>query len=227
MMSLPAAILAGCLSGILVSLLVAWLPFRQMQGGEAPVKDSVNVHPRLTWKLTLLLTAIMSLASVLLYLVPIGKLNYLYKLIFIAYLLPVSLVDIRHHRVPWSFSIIGIALGILLGTRHAGWVMTLIGGVTNFAIYLVVYALGKKMPAFASRAGDGVPIGFGDVVFSGILGLALGFPNSYWGLLLGAGIGALFVFVIWLVGKVKGSGKRTMAYVPALAAGALIMFLLF
>ncbi len=58
---------------------------------------------------------------------------------------------------------------------------------------VVFYWLGKKVGYFSRKAEDGAPMGFGDVLYSGVLGLFLGFPQSYLGIMAGSIAGIIFI----------------------------------
>jgi len=152
---------------------------------------------------------------------------YLLRLLFLAYLILVALIDTKQHRIPWITNLIGIPIALSVGFSRAGLVMSIIGGVSNGIFFLALYFLGKKTAYFARRSADGVPLGLGDVLFSGILGLALGFPGSYLGVLGGSLLGLAFILILWIVGKLKGDKVRAIPYAPFLALGTwIVMFFL-
>ena len=63
-------------------------------------------------------------------------------------------------------------------------------------------------------------MGGGDVKLAGVIGLLLGYPTVFTGLLLGIILGGLAAAVLLLFKRI--TLRSTMAYAPYLASGALI-----
>lgn len=130
------------------------------------------------------------------------------------YGLLVSLMDIRRHLILLPFNLVGAVLGILFGIwRGALWISILGGGI-NLLVMFMFYWLGKKVGYFSRKAEDGAPMGFGDVLYSGVLGLFLGFPQSYLGIMAGSIAGIIFI-----AGELARSGNQNKKKGDPLCAG--------
>ena len=165
---------------------------------------------------------------------PPSHLNYILGLLVLTYFGLVTVIDLEHRLVLRSVSIVGAVLGLLVGTWAHEIIPTLLGGLAGLAIMGFLYLIGSLFASYrAKKLGkdDGEEaLGFGDVILAGILGLMLGWPNIWFGLLLGilaGGIISLIVIVYLVVTKKYNTMSSFIAYGPYLVLGAtLVMFVL-
>lgn len=106
-----------------------------------------------------------------------------------------------------------VALAALLLGDSATLVKGLIGNVAVFAVFLVIYLLGRRF---------GGAFGYGDVRLAGVIGLALGALGSaetLAGTYAGFGLGAVCGLVLSRLGVVDAKG---FAFGPYLVVGAVL-----
>jgi leader peptidase (prepilin peptidase)/N-methyltransferase len=130
---------------------------------------------------------------------------------------------------PMSF--VGSILGIVIGVWLHGWASTLAGGLAGFGIMLVLYLFGvvfaQKIIRRRRSDFDDEPLGFGDVILSGVLGLFVGWPGIILCLIAGiliSGLGILIYLLVKIVTR-RYQSFDIVPYGPFLLAGAF--FLLF
>ena len=246
-MGLLVALLAGWVAGLLINYSSDVLP-AQRKLGKA-------VCPRcgsaLGWKHYLyfnkcnscglpaaardyIVIATVVLASIFIWLYPPAQLNYIPGLLVLTYFGIVVVIDLEHRLILHPVSIFGAILGIVVGTMAHGITATLLGGLAGLAIMGFLYFVGALFARYrAKKLGkddDEEALGFGDVILSGILGLMLGWPYIWFGLLIGilaGGLISLFVIVYLLVTKKYETMSFFIAYGPYLILGAvLVMFII-
>ena len=132
-------------------------------------------------------------------------------LVVLTYLMLVTVIDLEHRLILRPLSLAGLILAALAGTSVRGWQSTLLGGAAGFGIMYLFYLLGilftrwrarrlGKAPRTSRDKADNEPpnyggepsnyggeeaLGSGDVTLATILGLLLGWPLIWFGLLLG------------------------------------------
>jgi len=143
---------------------------------------------------------------------PPHTLGFALGLAVLSYLLLVTIIDLEHRLILRPLSLAGLILAALVGIYARGWQSTLIGGAAGFGIMFVFYLFGRLFTRWraqrmlrARRAEHSLSLGkendneealgSGDVTLATILGLLLGWPLIWFGLLLGI----LFSGVIGLV----------------------------
>jgi Flp pilus assembly protein protease CpaA len=135
---------------------------------------------------------------------------------YTTWLLLVLVIDFEHHRV-LNIMLPAAILVTLLAPLFAwlGWAdlptfnSTLLGGLAGFALFLVIYLVGR-----------GRMMGAGDLKLAGVIGLMIGYPLVWGALMAGiflGGIAAIFLLVRYR------AAKSYMAYGPYLALGALLV----
>ncbi len=141
------------------------------------------------------------------------------------YFILILVIDIEHRLILNPLIICGLFLGLLFGFESIGLAKSLMGGITAFLIFLIVFYLGKILRGIfgnkfmISEIDD--PIGFGDVYLAGITGLVLGWPEIFFGLfvaVMSAGIfSALYILIMLFTGKYRPFS--TIPYGPFLIVG--------
>ncbi len=155
---------------------------------------------------------------------PPNKLGYWLGMLLLVYLAVVLIIDLEHRLILHPVSIFGVVLAAILGILIHGWKATLIGGIAGYGIMYLFYGFGilftkmraKRMRAQGIEADDEEALGFGDVNLAGILGLLLGWPIIWFGLLLGIlGGGAVsLLLVIFVLLKKRYQENALMIFIP-------------
>lgn len=234
--------LAGGLAGFFLNYLADVLPvFRRFthsicQDCHEPIrwKDYILFHAcphcgRRWWPRRALVAVATPLLLVALYLFPNARLSFAENAIILCYFLLVAIIDIEHRLVLHPVSLAGALIGLVLGTRMHGILLTLIGGAAGFLMMFVLYYLGAL---FAKALGEArgeeieeIPLGFGDVNLSGVLGLLLGWPGIAAGLFFAVLAGGVFSGGYILVLKLlrRYQPFSAIPYAPFLLLGTAIL----
>ena len=127
-----------------------------------------------------------------------------------AFLLLVALIDLKYRLV--LNLLIYPAIVVMLALRAASGEIsaTLVGAGFAFMIFFLTAQL---------KPGT---LGGGDVKLATLLGLAFGFPNILWVLIVGAGAGAVIAVALLLT---SGHTIRSIPYAPFLCLGSLVALL--
>lgn len=149
----------------------------------------------------------------------------LFLFVLVSYGLMVSLIDIRRHLILLPFNVAGAILGILFGIWRGVLWMSVLGGGINLLVMFLFYWMGKKVGYFSRKAEGGAPMGFGDVLYSGVLGLFLGFPQSYLGIMIGAIAGIIFIGGELVRAAVTKTKRKAFPFAPAFTIGAILVTL--
>lgn len=161
-------------------------------------------------------------SAVYLWLSSPAKLGFGLGLLALSYFYLVGIIDLEHRLILGPLSIAGLFIGGLAGLLLHGWQSTLIGGAAGFLIMFVFYLLGKVFSTFQARRRGEDPkqaeeaLGSGDVTLVTILGLFLGWPLIWFGVLVGALIAGAISVIIVLVLMIGRKYKRQafMVYIP-------------
>ncbi len=168
------------------------------------------------------------LAGAGLWLFPSRHLGFWVGLLLLVFLGVVFVMDVEHRVVLDEVSLAGAALGLCIGTWLHGIVATIAGGAAGFAIMFGFYKLGEVYARWlAKRRGeafDDVALGFGDVNISGIIGLLLGWPGVFAGLVAGIFLGGAFSLLYMAGAYLLRRYKNFMAipYAPFLVLGVVL-----
>jgi prepilin signal peptidase PulO-like enzyme (type II secretory pathway) len=234
--SLIVSIIFGWLAGWLVNYLADVLPltrrFSQPTclhcGTPFTLKEYLffqrckNRHAR---KVRLWIVQIIILAlSISTWMNPPSKIGYFLGLLLIVYFGVIFVIDLEHRLILHQTSIFGALLGLIIGTVAHGIGPTLLGALGGFLIMLVIYYLGvlftriraKRMTARGQEPDDEEALGAGDVILVTILGLVLGWPLVWFGLLMGVLLGGFFslLIILWMI--ISGGYKQNalMTFIP-------------
>ena len=222
-------ILLGIISGGLISILAELLIARRQGGGMwvKPVllSQAVSSAGRKWLCQTVILMSVMGGLGLLLSLTYEDLLMAGLAFLYAGYGVLVTTIDIRVHLIPWETSIFGAAIALALGVVSVGWAASILGGVSSLGVFLIIYWIAKKV-RWGNKRLNGDPIGLGDVILVGITGLALGFPESYWALLIGSLAGGIGARLVWLIRRGRGEKLTYMPYAPALISGSLFVLFL-
>ena len=150
--------------------------------------------------------------------------GYPLGMILITYFGVVFVIDMEHRLILHPTSIFGSMLGLIVGTVSHGVEETLWGGLGGLLIMLAFYYFGilftrirtKRMLAMGQEVDDEEALGAGDVILVTVLGLILGWPLIWFGLLLGILLGGFFslLLILWLVATRKYEKNALMLFIP-------------
>ncbi len=139
-------------------------------------------------------------ASVYLWMKPPLHLGFILGALALSYFLLVAVIDLEHRLILRPLSIGGVVLAGAMGYLMHGWKSTLIGSLFGFGVMFLFYLFGRLVTKSLARKLNQNPadaeeaFGSGDVTLATILGLFLGWPLIWFGLLLGVlllGIGVI------------------------------------
>ena len=189
--------------------------------------ECLAARSRRTW----LVELGMIIASVLLWIDFDASLGYMTRLLLLAFFCLVTIIDLEHRLILHVVSFPGALFGIILGVSQHGWISTLGGGLAGFLAMLALYNLGAVlMKWLARKRGKELTedaLGFGDVIFSGVLGLFLGWPGIIAGLvlaiLLAGGVSLIYLMV--MVFSRRYRSDLSIAYGPYLVVSGVILLL--
>jgi leader peptidase (prepilin peptidase)/N-methyltransferase len=239
------ALLAGWIAGVFINYSSDVLPVtRRLGKASCPkcnsdlkwqnyllFKNCSNCHspPRVR---TYIVAITVIIASIFIWYYPPSHLNYILGLLVLIYFGIVGVIDIEHRLVLHPVSIVGAILGLVVGTVAHGITTTLIGGLAGLGIMGFFYLVGVLFARYRAkklgRDDEEEALGFGDVILAGVLGLMLGWPFIWFGLLLGilaGGMISLVIIAFLLVTKKYQTMSFFIAYGPYLILGAaLVMF---
>jgi prepilin signal peptidase PulO-like enzyme (type II secretory pathway) len=173
-------------------------------------------------------------SSLFIWINPPSHLNYILGLLVLTYFGVVTVIDLEHRMIIGPVSIIGVILGLTVGIWAHGIVPTLLGGLAGLAIMGFLYLIGMLFARYrAKKLGSDdneEALGFGDVILAGILGLMLGWPTIWFGLLLGilaGGIISLIIIIYLQLTRKYQTMSFFIAYGPYLILGAtLVLFVI-
>ena len=189
-----------------------------------------------TWIVQILAIA----ASLSLWLNPHTKLGYWVGFLLLVYFSIVFVIDLEYRLIMHPVSIVGAFIGLGVGIYLNGILPTLLGGLGGFGIMLVFYLLGtvfaryraRRMVAAGQEPDDEEALGAGDVILAGVLGLFLGWPLIWFGLLVGillAGLITIPMFLIMLIAR-RYKEDAWLVFIPYgpffLVSATLIIFFL-
>ena len=182
-------------------------------------------RPFRTWAVEL----VFSVAAVRLWSSPPERLGFLVGLVVLAFLGLVAIIDLEHRLILHPVSLVGAALGLVIGIWLNGIKNTLIGGSFGFAIMLALYYFGAFLMGWLARKRGQVleeeALGFGDVILSGVIGLLLGWPGIMVGLILTVLIAGIVSFIYLLLKLFTRKYRFDMAvpYGPFLISSAILL----
>lgn len=168
--------------------------------------------------------AIFLAAAFALWLKPPKGLGFGLGLLLLVYLGVVFVIDLEERLILHPVSLTGILIGGGIGLYLHGWRSTLLGGLAGFGIMFFFYLLGlaftrlraQRMQAAGLEPDDEEALGFGDVALSTVLGVTLGWPLIWFGLLLGilAGGAVSLIIVILLLVVRRYRKNALMVFIP-------------
>lgn len=171
--------------------------------------------------------------------IPNSSLAFLAGLLLLTYFGVVFVIDLEHRLILHPVSIFGAVLGLGIGWLFNGLGSTLLGGLGGFGIMLIFYLFGtlfarvraRKMRAAGQESDDEEALGAGDVILAGVLGLILGWPLIWFGLLVGILLGGLITIPMLVIMFIARRYKQDawMVFIPYgpffLISATLIVYL--
>ncbi len=170
---------------------------------------------------TYLVLALAIIAALYLWSRPLVGLPFVPGMLILTYLFLVGVIDFEHRLILRTLSIAGLILTTLAGLFMHGWQSTVIGGLFGFGVMFVIYFFGTRFNRWISKRQNQEPgkaeeaFGSGDVTLAVILGLFLGWPLIWFGLLVGFLILGVFVIPLALYLYFwRRFHKRRLVYIP-------------
>ena len=163
-------------------------------------------------------------------LAPPPKLGFWLGFLALLYFVLVTVIDMEHRLILHIVSAVGAVLGLAAGVLVHGLGLTLIGGFVGLAIMFGLYLLGMLFSRYRARKlgiqDDEEALGFGDVTLAGVLGLFLGWPLIWFGLLIGilvGGFASLAIMLGLMAAKRYQALNAFTAYGPFLILGTILL----
>jgi leader peptidase (prepilin peptidase)/N-methyltransferase len=171
--------------------------------------------------------------------IPNPVLAFFLGLITLTYFGVVFIIDLEHRLILHPVSIFGVVLCLGVGWLLHGIGPTLLGGLGGFGIMLFFYMLGtvfarirtRRMRRAGQESDDEEALGAGDVILAGVLGLILGWPLIWFGLLMGILLGGLITIPMLVIILIARRYKQDawMVFIPYgpffLISATLILYL--
>lgn len=145
----------------------------------------------------------------------------------------ITVIDLEHRLILHPTSIAGAILGLGIGTYiqnqiHknllVGLGYSVLGGIAGFCILFILYQFGalvariraRRMQAAGQATDDEEALGGGDVYLAGVLGLLLGWPFIWDGIVLAVLLGGVvsILFLAALVLARRYSSTALMTFIP-------------
>jgi hypothetical protein len=156
--------------------------------------------------------------------IPNPLLTFFAGVIVLTYFGVVFIIDLEHRLILQPVSIFGAVLCLGSGWLIHGLGSTLLGGLGGFGIMLIFYMFGivfariraRKMKAAGQEPDDEEALGAGDVILAGVLGLILGWPLIWFGLLTGILLGGLITIPMLVIIVIARRYKQDawMVFIP-------------
>ncbi len=173
-----------------------------------------------TWVVLLISIAV----TVHIWQTPPHNLGFWLAYLLYIYLAVIFLIDLEHRLILHITSYFGAVLALILGTLNNGINDTLLGGFFGYGLMLALYGFGmlftkrraKKMIEAGLEPDDEDALGFGDVNLAGVLGLLLGWPLIWFGLLMGI-VGGGIISLLLVLGTMlqrKNKEDTLMSFIP-------------
>lgn len=159
--------------------------------------------------------------------------GYVSGMFLLTYLGLVVVIDFEHRLILHPVSLVGAIFGLIFGWMQRGVWSTLAGGAVGFLAMFILFMFGILFANFLSRrrgegsASEGA-MGFGDVIFAGVLGLILGYPAIIACVILAilfAGV-ISFIYLFILIVLRRYRPNLYIAYGPYLALAAFVLLFL-
>lgn len=151
------------------------------------------------------------------------------EVVLLAYLGIVCIIDIRYQAIYLGTNIIGMALSITAGSLIFGIKSSLVGGITGSVLFLLLYLFAivvRKIKDSKNKSitnDDEQDLGIGDILFAGVLGFLVGWPNIFTMISITMVISGLFGIVYQVTKKKKFGAKEVyFPFAPFMIGGTLI-----
>ncbi|NLF65550.1 MAG: prepilin peptidase [Chloroflexi bacterium] len=141
--------------------------------------------------------------------------DLLFGALYVALFILVIVTDLEHRLILHAVTFPGTLLGLLgsLFVSYNSLPMALLGAVTGFVFFFVLYWVGSRL------LGAGA-LGFGDVTLATMIGAMTGFPLVLLALVLGILLGGLITALLLLTRRL--TMRSYLAYGPFLAVAGIV-----
>ena len=159
-------------------------------------------HKRLTLRIWVVNFALIAI-SLYIYVFSPESIGALFGYMAAIFFGTLMVIDIEHRIIPYSLTLTGTVLGLVIGTTRVGITFALFGGFVGFIVMLAIYLLGivfiKVSNRFRKSQINEPALGFGDVLLGGVLGLMIGWPEILNSLVISIFIAGAFSLIVMLV----------------------------
>ena len=134
--------------------------------------------------------------------------------LLLIFLIPITIIDIKHRRIPNVYILIGLALFFIKRVieREFPIYLVFLNAIFGFSFIFILYYFSKGR------------IGIGDAKLSALLSLALGLKGWIFSIFIASFAGIIFALVMIRFGRMNKEGR--IPFAPFVAAGGLINFFL-
>lgn len=138
-------------------------------------------------------------------------------MLFIAFLICSTFIDLDHMIIPDRFSIggmvIGVCLSLLVPALHGYEGIWLAAGIQSIVTSITGALIGAGLVYWIAVFGEIVfrkpAMGEGDVKFVGFIGAFCGWQGAVFAMFGGAFIGSIFLIPVLLIGRLIGAGSKS------------------
>jgi leader peptidase (prepilin peptidase) / N-methyltransferase len=138
----------------------------------------------------------------------------------------ITIIDFEHRAVLSEVILMGVVVIGLAGIRNSlTWLLPMMeGALAGLGIALVLYLFGFLLTRMIRWESMTEPLGFGDVMIAGLVGMATGWPGIMMAMFLAVFLGGIVGLLILFRQKLqhKEDTEATMAYGPYLAIAAVV-----
>lgn len=169
---------------------------------------------------------ILSLLSVIF---PIGQLPFWASEAMLLVFITMTITDLEYRVILEQVSGVGYVVASLCGYMLNGLTKTILGGISGFFIFLLLYYFGKvfarKLSRNREQPVDEEALGFGDVNLAGIVGLLTGFPYVLPALLLAIVFGGVVSggYILFALFRKRYQAFQAIPYGPFIIAGSIFI----
>ena len=144
------------------------------------------------------------------------SLRFLQVALFLYFLLPLFLIDLKHQVVPDKITIPGIVVGFIMSffIKGSGWLKSILGIIVGGGVLLLIAVIGRW--AFKKEA-----MGMGDVMLFMMIGAFLGWQNVILTLILASFLGSIIGVIILAR---RSSKDSVIPFGPFISIGAVVSY---
>ncbi len=160
---------------------------------------------------------------------------YLISYIFTVYLVWITIVDVEHREIILGAIIPSVIVLGFFGVYLHGFWSALVGCLSGFVVQCAIYLFGLiyKWVTVKLLKRDNLPsdpLGFGDVIITGVIGLVLGWPHAIYALIGAWIIGCIYAWAVIVYKSIRNHDdilESSVPYIVFISLGTLFSYALF